>query len=85
MARHGLRIGAARPPAGRTRCLDHCIVIAGGVLALVLWNYPTPEAVALVLVLGLVVLVLALLGILAAASGAAEHPAPGGQPVIRPG
>ncbi|MFC4469865.1 hypothetical protein ACFPH6_36110, partial [Streptomyces xiangluensis] len=37
------------------------------------------------LVLGLVVLVLALLGILAAAFGAAEHPAPGDQPVIRPG
>ncbi|WP_329239007.1 hypothetical protein [Streptomyces canus] len=43
----------------------------------VLWNYPTPGALAHFL--GIVVLVLALLGILAAASGTADRrsPAPG--------
>ncbi|GAA2641095.1 hypothetical protein [Streptomyces vastus] len=83
MARHGLHTGAAGRWLGTHGDWTTGIVIAGGVLALVLWNYPTPGAVALVL--GLVLLVLALLGILAAASGAAERPAPGDQPVIRPG
>ncbi|WP_189325902.1 hypothetical protein [Streptomyces flaveus] len=83
MARHGLRTGAAGRWLDAHAGWTTGIVIAGGVLALVLWNYPTPGAVALVL--GIVVLVLALLGILAAASGTAERPTVGDQPVIRPG
>lgn len=43
------------------------VVIGLGALALVLWNYPTVGAVALVV--GLVVVVLVLLGVLAAAAG----------------
>jgi hypothetical protein len=51
------------------------VVIGGGALALILWNYPTVGAV--VLVVGLVLLVLVLLAVLAAAAGqarAAAHP-----------
>ncbi|KUO18793.1 hypothetical protein [Streptomyces dysideae] len=81
MARHGLRTGATGRRLGAHRKWITGIAIAGGALALVLWNYPTPGAVALVL--GIVVLVLALLGTLAAASGTAEHPAGGDQPVVR--
>lgn len=83
MARHGLRTGAAGRWLSAHGRWTTGIVIAGGVLALVLWNYPTPGAVALVL--AIVVLVLALLGALAAASGAAGRPTAGGQPPIRPG
>lgn len=83
MARHGLRTGATGRWLGTHNKWTTGIVIAAGALTLVLWNYPTPGAVALVL--GIVVLVLALLGILAAASGAAEQPAAGDRPVIRPG
>ncbi len=83
MARHGLRTGAAGHWLSAHSKWTTGIAIAGGVLALVLWNYPTPGAVALVL--GIVVLVLALLGILAAASGTAERPPVGDQPVTRPG
>ncbi|MFI7234416.1 hypothetical protein [Streptomyces cyaneofuscatus] len=84
MARHGLRTGATGRWLGAHSKWTSGIVVAGGTLALALWNYPTPEAVALVL--SIVVLVLALLGILAAASGTAEQPAAGDQPqpVIRP-
>ncbi|MFD0652609.1 hypothetical protein ACFQ2Y_32780 [Streptomyces malaysiensis subsp. malaysiensis] len=58
------------------------MVITGGALALVLWNHPTPASVGLVL--GIVVGILALLGILAGASGptangpAADGPAGSG-------
>ncbi|WP_250287131.1 hypothetical protein [Streptomyces atroolivaceus] len=85
MARHGLRTGATGRWLGAHSKWTSGIVVAGGTLALALWNHPTPGAVALVL--GIVVLVLALLGILAAASGPAGQPAAGGrpQPVIRPG
>ncbi|MFE7902885.1 hypothetical protein ACFU3E_36400 [Streptomyces sp. NPDC057424] len=72
MARHGLRTGTTGRWLGAHGKWTSGIVIAGGALALVLWNYPTPGTVALVL--GLVVLVLALLAILAAASGTAGHP-----------
>ncbi|WP_323186587.1 hypothetical protein [Streptomyces sp. NBC_00878] len=83
MARHGLRTGATGRWLDAHGKWTTGIAIAGGALALVLWNYPTPGAVALVL--GIVVLVLALLGILAAASGTAGHPPAGDRPVIRPG
>ncbi|MFF5312933.1 hypothetical protein [Streptomyces massasporeus] len=83
MARHGLRTGATGRWLSAHRKWTTGIAIAGGALALVLWNYPTPGAVALVL--GIVVLVLVLLGILAAASGTADHPAVGDRPVTRPG
>ncbi|MFI1487229.1 hypothetical protein [Streptomyces sp. NPDC020747] len=83
MARHGLRTGATGRWLGTRSKWTTGIAIAGGALALVLWNYPTPGAVALVL--GIVLLVLVLLGILAAASGTAERPAAGDAPVIRPG
>lgn len=83
MARHGLRTGATGRWLSAHSKWTTGIAIAGGALALVLWNYPTPGAVALVL--GIVVLVLVLLGILAAASGTAERPAADDRPVIRPG
>ncbi|MEU0338932.1 hypothetical protein ABZ092_08120 [Streptomyces bobili] len=83
MARRGLRTGATGRWLGAHSKWTTGIAIAGGAFALVLWNYPTAGVVALVL--GVVVLVLALLGILAAASGPAEHQAVGDRPVIRPG
>ncbi|QHC22691.1 hypothetical protein [Streptomyces sp. GS7] len=65
LARAGLDTGAfGRRLAARRRWTTG-VVIAAGALALFLWNFPTPGVVALVL--GLVVLVLILLGILAAA------------------
>ncbi|MFC9504841.1 hypothetical protein [Streptomyces sp. NPDC057002] len=80
MARHGMRTGDTGHWLDAHRRWTTGIAITGGALALVLWNYPTPGAVALVL--GIVVLVLILLGILAAASGTAQpsrtsHPPPG--------
>ncbi|GAA2946182.1 hypothetical protein GCM10011428_76600 [Streptomyces violaceus] len=71
MARHGLRTGDAGRLLAAHRKWTTGIAIAGGALALVLWNYPTPGSVALVL--GIVVLVLVLLGIIAAASGTAPR------------
>ncbi|MFF7310214.1 hypothetical protein [Streptomyces sp. NPDC008137] len=70
MARHGMRTGDPGRWLDTHRKWTTGIAIAGGALALVLWNYPTPGSVALVL--GIVVLVLVLLGILAAASGTAR-------------
>jgi hypothetical protein len=49
----------------------------------VLWNYPTPGAVALIL--GIVVLVLIVLGILAAASGPERRPPADGRSTPVPG
>ncbi|MDX3801666.1 hypothetical protein [Streptomyces sp. AK04-3B] len=69
MARRGLRTGATGRWLGAHSEWTTGTAIVGGALALTLWNYPTPGAVALVL--AIVVLVLALLGILAAASGTA--------------
>ncbi|NBM19284.1 hypothetical protein [Streptomyces sp. GC420] len=71
MARAGGRTGAVGRWLRANRRWTTGVVIAAGVLALVLWNHPTPGAVALVL--GLVVLVLLVLGVLAAASGEPER------------
>ncbi|MEU9118847.1 hypothetical protein AB0C96_03130 [Streptomyces sp. NPDC048506] len=73
-ARRGLRTGGLGQWLDAHRGWTTGIVIAGGALALVLWNFPTPGAVALVL--GIVVLVLVLLGILAAAGGGPPGAAP---------
>ncbi|MGP4049582.1 hypothetical protein [Streptomyces sp. 2A115] len=84
MARHGLGTGAAGRWLGTQGSWTTGLVIAGGGLAaLVLWNCSTPGAVALVL--GIVVLVPALLGILAAATDTAQRPPVGDRPDVRPG
>ncbi|MFJ4468296.1 hypothetical protein ACIP2X_12565 [Streptomyces sp. NPDC089424] len=67
LRRRGLRTGGAGQWLETHRSWTTGIVIAGGVLALVLWNYPTVGAVALVV--GLVLLVLLVLAVLAAAGG----------------
>ncbi|MFG3660568.1 hypothetical protein [Streptomyces sp. NPDC047706] len=67
LRRLGLRTGAAGQWLETRRSWTTGIVIAAGVLALLLWNYPTVGAVALVL--GLVLLVLVVLAVLAAAGG----------------
>ncbi|MFH7596011.1 hypothetical protein WDV06_13035 [Streptomyces racemochromogenes] len=55
------------------------VVIGAGALTLLLWNHPTPAVVAVVF--GIVVLVLVLLGVLAAAPGdGAPHGAQPGRP-----
>jgi hypothetical protein len=63
----GARTGATGRWLDTHRSWTTGVVIAGGVLALILWNRPTVGAVALVA--GLVVVVLAVLAVLAAASG----------------
>ncbi|MFJ9849407.1 hypothetical protein [Streptomyces sp. NPDC101150] len=80
LARAGLRTGGAGGWLDRHRGWTTGIVIGAGALALVLWNFPTPGAVALVL--GIVVLVLVVLGVLAAARSA---PAPPGSAPRRTG
>lgn len=77
MARRGLRTGGMGDWLDAHRGWTTGIAIAGGALALVLWNFPTPGSVALVL--GIVVLVLIVLGILAAAGGRAPGAAPPGE------
>ncbi|MBB1259981.1 hypothetical protein [Streptomyces alkaliterrae] len=79
LSRKGLRTG----PTGRWlaghRSLTTGVVIAAGAVTLMLWNYPTVGAVALVV--GLVVLVLLALAVAASAAGGDEdttEPAPGG-------
>ncbi|MCC3776595.1 hypothetical protein [Streptomyces sp. UNOB3_S3] len=81
LARVGVRTGATGHWLEAHRAWTTGVVIAGGALALVLWNYPTAACVALVL--AIVVAVLALLGVLAAASGT-EDPAPAGDQPVRP-
>ncbi|MFI1970472.1 hypothetical protein [Streptomyces cinnamoneus] len=76
LAGSGIRTGATGRWLDDHRAWTTGVVIAGGALALVLWNYPTAACVALVL--GIVVLVLLLLGVLAAASGAPGPGGPGG-------
>ncbi|MFF4699435.1 hypothetical protein [Streptomyces chattanoogensis] len=80
LARAGVRTGGAGRWLDTHRAWTTGVVIGAGVLALFLWNYPTPGAVALVL--GLVVLVMAVLGVLAAAgttpAPAATGPGPAG-------
>ncbi|TVL92492.1 hypothetical protein [Streptomyces sp. SAJ15] len=78
-AREGLRTGQAGRWLDTHRRWTTGIVIGAGALALVIWNYPTAGAVALVF--GLVLLVLLILGVLAAAGGNGpprrEHPGAG--------
>lgn len=66
LARTGLKPGAVGQWLRTHRPLTTGVVIGAGILALFLWNYPTPASVALVLLL--VVVVLAALGVLAAAA-----------------
>ncbi|WP_413807040.1 hypothetical protein [Streptomyces sp. OE57] len=72
LARVGARTGGFGRWLDTHRAWTTGVAITGGALALVLWNHPTPASVGLVL--GIVVGVLALLGVLAGASG----PAPNG-------
>ncbi|MER7163858.1 hypothetical protein [Streptomyces lydicus] len=74
-ARRGMRTGTTGRWLETHRGWTTGVVIAGGALALILWNYPTPGSVALVL--GIVLLVLVILGVLAAADGS-PVPAPPG-------
>lgn len=67
LARGGARTGGFGRWLDVHRAWTTGVVITGGALALVLWNHPTPASVGLVL--GIVVGILALLGILAGASG----------------
>ncbi|MFD8511559.1 hypothetical protein ACFV27_10680 [Streptomyces antimycoticus] len=67
LARVGARTGGFGRWLDTHRAWTTGVAITGGALALVLWNHPTPASVGLVL--GIVVGVLALLGILAGASG----------------
>ncbi|MFB9463950.1 hypothetical protein [Streptomyces cinereospinus] len=73
LRRLGLRTGAAGRWLAARRPGTTGVVIAGGALALVLWNHPTVAAVALVL--GLVLAVLVVLAVLAAAGGSAPREA----------
>ncbi|WP_432166870.1 hypothetical protein [Streptomyces sp. bgisy031] len=71
LARKGLKLGAVGQWLRTHRALNTGVVIGAGGLAVLLWNYPTPASVALVLLL--VVVVLAILGVLAAAAGAEQR------------
>ncbi|MFF9209134.1 MULTISPECIES: hypothetical protein [unclassified Streptomyces] len=66
----GMNTGATGRWLAGHRAWTTGVVIGGGALALILWNYPTVGAV--VLVVGLVLLVLILLAVLAAAAGQAR-------------
>ncbi|MCB5179416.1 hypothetical protein [Streptomyces antimicrobicus] len=67
LERLGMRTGSTGRWLDGHRAWTTGVVIGAGALALLLWNYPTPGVVALVL--GVVVLVLVVLGVLAAAPG----------------
>ncbi|WAP58447.1 hypothetical protein [Streptomyces sp. S465] len=67
LARAGARTGGFGRWLDTHRAWTTGVVITCGALALLLWNHPTPASVGLVL--GIVVAVLALLGVLAGASG----------------
>ncbi|MFF7653203.1 hypothetical protein ACFZCY_25840 [Streptomyces sp. NPDC007983] len=75
LARAGARTGGFGRRLDTYRAWTTGVVITGGALALVLWNHPTPASVALVL--GIVVVVLVLLGVLAAVSTSANTAARG--------
>ncbi|WP_053759141.1 hypothetical protein [Streptomyces sp. AS58] len=75
LSRAGLRTGSAGRWLDTHRSWTNGIVIGGGVLALLLWNFPTVGAVALVV--GLVLVVMAVLAVLAAAQGPAPRPTAG--------
>ncbi|MEU9300822.1 hypothetical protein [Streptomyces sp. NPDC048269] len=74
LAHLGLRTGSTGRWLDGHRAWTTGAVIGAGGLALLLWNHPTPGVVALVF--GIVVLLLALLGVLAAAPGG-DEPRPG--------
>ncbi|MEV7379041.1 hypothetical protein [Streptomyces lydicus] len=74
-ARRGMRTGTMGRWLETHRGWTTGVVIAGGALALILWNYPTAGSVALVL--GIVLLVLVILGVLAAAGGSPVPTPPG--------
>ncbi|MGW6157071.1 hypothetical protein ACWFRM_28645 [Streptomyces sp. NPDC055144] len=71
LARRGLKPGAVGQWLRTHRPLTTGAVFGAGGLAVLLWNYPTPASVALVLLL--VVVVLVILGVLAAAAGAEQR------------
>ncbi len=75
--RAGVRTGSTGRWLDTHRAWTTGVVIGAGVLALVLWNYPTVGAVALVL--GVVLAALAVLAVLAAAAGP-EPAATAGEP-----
>ncbi|MBB1245684.1 hypothetical protein GL263_19265 [Streptomyces durbertensis] len=81
LSRKGLRTGRTGRWLAGHRSLTTGVVLAAGALALVLWNYPTVGAVALVV--GLVVLVLLVLAVLASAAGLEEEAVeqPAGSPL----
>ncbi|ARF53750.1 hypothetical protein [Streptomyces gilvosporeus] len=83
LARGGLRTNGPGRWLDGHRGWTTGIVIGAGVLALLLWNFPTPGVVALVL--GIVVFVLLLLGILAAGRTAPVPPGPGPGPPVGDG
>ncbi|MEU3775803.1 hypothetical protein AB0F11_21800 [Streptomyces sp. NPDC032472] len=72
LARLGLRTGSTGRWLDGHRRWTTGVVIGAGALALLLWNHPTSAVVAIVF--GIVVVVLFLLGILAAAPGDGPHP-----------
>ncbi|WP_163549938.1 hypothetical protein [Candidatus Frankia nodulisporulans] len=72
LARAGVGTGGAGDWLARHRRLTGGVVIGAGLLALVLWNCPTPAAVALILLT--VVVALAALGVLAAAGTTRPEP-----------
>ncbi len=78
LARAGLRTGGVGRWLERQRRWTTGIVIGAGVLALALWNYPTPPSVALILLI--IVVALALLGVLAAAGTQPTRMGPDGGP-----
>ncbi|MFF5446462.1 hypothetical protein [Streptomyces sp. NPDC012888] len=72
LERLGMRTGSTGRWLDGHRAWTTGVVIGAGALTLLLWNYPTPGVVALVF--GLVILVLAVLGVLAAAPGDSRPP-----------
>ncbi|WP_127355211.1 hypothetical protein [Actinacidiphila soli] len=74
LAHSGLRTGSPGHWLDTHRGWTTGVLIAAGALALLLWNYPTPASVALIL--GIVVFILVILGIL---SAAADRPGTGSE------
>ncbi|MFG2294427.1 hypothetical protein [Streptomyces sp. NPDC048603] len=84
LERIGLRTGLTGHWLQEHRKWTTGLVIGAGALVLLLWNYPTPGVVALVF--GIVVVLLFVLGVLAAAPGdAGRHGAGGDGPKHGPG
>ncbi|MFJ8212523.1 hypothetical protein [Streptomyces sp. NPDC096033] len=72
LGRLGLRMGSTGRWLDGHRAWTTGVVIGAGAVTLLLWNHPTPAVVAVVF--GIAVLVLAVLGVLAAAPGDGPHP-----------